>query len=67
MSAVSTVTGYVIARLGEASTYAGVAAILASLGFNIPTTVWGAATQVGVALAGLLAVVLPASLTGRAS
>jgi hypothetical protein len=61
----SFIVSYILARLGEASTYAGVAALLGGLfHFSVPATTLGAVTQVGIALAGALAVVLPASITG---
>ena len=60
----SSIGPYILARLGEASTYAGVAALLGGFHISVPATTLGAVTQVGIALAGALAVVLPASITG---
>ena len=59
------IVSYILARLGEASTYAGVAALLGGFHISVPATTLGAVTQVGIALAGALAVVLPASITGE--
>jgi hypothetical protein len=60
----NSIVSYILTRLGEASTYAGVAALLAGFHISVPATTLGAVTQVGIALAGALAVVLPASITG---
>lgn len=50
---------FLLARLKEPSTYAGVAALLAAGGLHPTPDVLTAATNVGVALAGLAAVLLP--------
>jgi len=49
---------YLDARMGEASTYAGVAALLGALHVSVDPGVLHAATLWGMCLAGVLAVVL---------
>lgn len=44
---------YIIARLREPSTYAGIASFLAAAGVAIAPELWEALTTVGVALAGV--------------
>ncbi len=55
MSVLSTIGAYVIARLGEASTYAGAAAIVQSIATH------QGPSAIATAIFGFLAVVLPAS------
>lgn len=50
---------YLIARFREPSTYAGIAALLASLGVSVPAPWVQAVSAVGVALAGAAALFLP--------
>ena len=50
---------YLIARLREPSTYAGIAALLASLGVSVPSGWIQAVSALGVALAGAAALFLP--------
>ena len=50
---------YIIQRLKEPSTWAGFATIGAAFGLNVPTSTWQAITQVGIALAGAIAVLRP--------
>lgn len=50
---------YLISRLREPSTYAGLAALLASLGVSVPAPWVQAVSAVGVALAGAAALFLP--------
>jgi hypothetical protein len=49
---------YVITKLREPSSWAGIAALFAALGWQLPTEYFGAITQVGIALAGLAAILL---------
>lgn len=51
------ILGYVVARLKEPSTYAGLAGIALSLG--VPASEWSVITNVAVAVFGGLAVVIP--------
>jgi hypothetical protein len=50
---------YLLARLREPSTYAGLGALFAALGFHPSAAVLGAAVNVAVALAGLAAMLVP--------
>jgi hypothetical protein len=47
---------YIIGRLREPSTYAGIAALLAAFGMNIPIEHFQAVSSSVIAIAGLLAV-----------
>lgn len=50
---------YLVARFREPSTYAGIAAVLASLGVSVPSPWVQAVSGVGVAIAGAAALFLP--------
>lgn len=50
---------YLISRLREPSTYAGLAGLAAAFGFVVPAEWAQAAAGLGVALGGVLAVVVP--------
>jgi hypothetical protein len=50
---------YVVARLKEPSTYAGLGALLAAAGLHPSEAMLGAAVNAAMALAGLAAVLLP--------
>lgn len=50
---------YLISRLREPSTYAGLAGLAAAFGFVVPAEWVQAAAGLGVALGGVLAVVVP--------
>ena len=50
---------YWVARFREPSTYAGIAALLASLGVSVPSGWIQAVSALGVALAGAAALFLP--------
>ena len=50
---------YLIARFREPSTYAGIAALLASLGVSVPAPWVQAVSALGVAMAGVVALFLP--------
>jgi hypothetical protein len=50
---------YVLGRLREPSTYAGIAVILAALNINIDPGLWGTIVQVAMALAGAVATFTP--------
>ena len=41
----SSIVSYILARLGEASTYAGVAALLGGFHISVPATTLGAVTR----------------------
>ena len=49
----------IFARFKEPSTWAGLAALLAALGLGLPTELWQQLAAAGMAVAGLLAMVLP--------
>jgi hypothetical protein len=49
----------VFARFKEPSTWAGLAAVLAALGLGLPAELWQQIATTGMAVAGLLAMVLP--------
>jgi hypothetical protein len=49
---------YILARLKEPSTYAGLAAILSAFGIGLAPEYWEAIASIGVGAAGLAAVVL---------
>lgn len=49
---------YILARFAEPSTYAGIAAALSALGYNIAPGLLQTITFAGVALAGIAAVIL---------
>ncbi|MDE2105500.1 MAG: hypothetical protein KGL39_50200 [Patescibacteria group bacterium] len=49
---------YLDARLGEPSTYAGIAALLVAAHVNLPTGIWSDITLYGPVIAAALAVVL---------
>jgi hypothetical protein len=49
---------YVISRLREPSTYAGMAALVAAFGLAVPTEWVQALSALGVAVGGVLAIVL---------
>jgi hypothetical protein len=53
------VMNYVLGRLREPSTYAGLAAVLAAFNVNIDPGLWGTIVQVAIGLAGLVAAVVP--------
>lgn len=50
---------FLLARLKEPSTYAGLGALLAAAGYHIPDATLNAAISVVVAVAGLAAIVIP--------
>lgn len=50
---------FLLARLREPSTYAGIGAVIAAAGINIPASTWTAMVQATIALAGLAAVLIP--------
>lgn len=50
---------YIISRLREPSTYAGLAAVAAAFGVAIPVEWVQALSALGVAIAGVVAMVLP--------
>jgi hypothetical protein len=50
---------FLVARLREPSTYAGLGAILAAAGLHPSAAVLGSAVNAAVALAGLAAVLMP--------
>lgn len=50
---------YILGRLREPSTYAGIAAILAAFNINVPNETWGLIVQVGIGAAGLIAAFFP--------
>lgn len=49
---------YLAARLREPSSWAGIAAGIAAIGWSLPADQWGAIVQAGMGLAGLAAVLL---------
>lgn len=49
---------YLLARAREASTWAGVAGIVAAFGWQADPQTWGAITQAGMGLAGVAAILL---------
>ena len=49
----------IFARFKEPSTWAGLAAVLAALGLGLPAELWQQIATTGMAVAGLLAMVLP--------
>jgi len=53
------VLGYIIARLKEASTWAGVAPLLLAVG--VPAGTVPVVVQIGMALAGVAAILIPSS------
>lgn len=55
----SSIFGYVVARLKEPSTYAGLAGVAAVAGVSAPE--WAVISQVAVAVFSGLAVVIPAA------
>jgi hypothetical protein len=50
---------FIVARLKEPSTYAGLGAVLAAAGIHIDNSILNAAIQVLVSIAGLIAVLVP--------
>lgn len=50
---------YILGRLREPSTYAGIAAILAAFNVQIDPGLWGTIVQVAIALAGAVATFTP--------
>lgn len=50
---------YILGRLREPSTYAGIAAILAAFSINLPPDTVGFITQIGIGIAGLIAAFVP--------
>jgi hypothetical protein len=52
---------YVLERAKEPSSYAGIAAMLTSAGIGYSTEIFNAAVAAAVAIAGLLAVLVPES------
>ena len=50
---------YILWRLREPSTYAGLAAILAAFNVNVDPNLWGTIVQVCIGLAGVVAAVTP--------
>ncbi len=50
---------FLLARLREASTYAGIATVLAAAGIHFSDAQWNAYVQAAMALAGVLAVLIP--------
>jgi hypothetical protein len=50
---------YLLARLREPSTYAGLGALLAAVGLHLSAAELGAVVNVAVAIAGLAAVLVP--------
>jgi hypothetical protein len=55
----STLVAYLLARLREPSTYAGLGALLAAFGLHPSAAALGAIVNAAVALAGLAAVLIP--------
>jgi hypothetical protein len=51
---------YIVARLKEPSSYAGIAALLAFVGIKITPEGWQTALTIITALSGALAVIIPA-------
>ena len=49
---------YIVGRLREPSTWAGIAAGIAAIGWSLPADQWGAIVQAGMGAAGLAAVLL---------
>ena len=49
---------YIVTKLREPSSWAGIAALFAALGWQLPPEYFGAITQAGIALAGLAAILL---------
>lgn len=58
---------YLDARFGEASTYAGLSAMLAAAHISVPAGLWADVTLYGVLLSGVLAVVIRESGTKPAA
>jgi hypothetical protein len=56
---------FVIARLREPSTYAGLGALLAAGGIHVDDAIVQAAIQVLVSIAGLIAVLMPETTSSR--
>ncbi|HEV2097842.1 MAG TPA: hypothetical protein VGR45_02825 [Stellaceae bacterium] len=50
---------FIVARLKEPSSYAGLGAVLAAAGIHIDNSILNAAIQVIVSIAGLIAVLVP--------
>ena len=50
---------YILGRLREPSTYAGIADILAAFNINVDPGLWGTVVQVCIGVAGLIAAVTP--------
>lgn len=50
---------YVLLRLREPSTWAGIAAGIAAIGWTLPAEQWSAIVQVGLGVAALAATFLP--------
>ncbi len=50
---------FIVARLKEPSTYAGLGAVLAAAGIHIDNSILDATIQVMVSIAGLIAVLVP--------
>lgn len=57
---------YILGRLREPSTYAGIAAILAAFNITIDPGMWGTIVQVCIGLAGLVAAMVPDRSAGLA-
>jgi len=55
----SSIFGYVVARLKEPSTYAGLAGLAVAVGISAPE--WAVISQIAVAVFSGIAVVVPAS------
>lgn len=49
----------IAARFKEPSTWAGLGALLAALGIGLPEALWGQIAMAGMAVAGLIAMILP--------
>jgi hypothetical protein len=54
-----TLLAFILARLREPSTYAGLGALLAAAGIHLPDATLNAAISAAVALAGFAAVLIP--------
>lgn len=57
---------YILGRLREPSTYAGIAAILAAFNINIEPNLWGMIVQICIGVAGAIAAVTPDRSAGQA-
>lgn len=50
---------YILGRLREPSTYAGIAAVLAAFNVTVSPDLWGAFVQAAIGVAGVIAVLTP--------